>query len=263
MFLAGAPRAKRYKQVDYEKLLASARHQRSSAEEQLKRMQSLSKRGKKSRETGLLSQHREAWEREHARLKKEKKEAVMELEHWRADVVLHGSEELKAFVAEVTAYESELYDKRQQFEADTVEPICVCKITTLSDKSTICSSFGMDKENSEPIETASSNEGIPLCTYHYGILYRHLNPSHLKCKTCSKHISDITKSQAVPEPGMIGAFLSENTDSNESISSNDRVCFTCYKSHLLLLKHLKGSVKSTDSDLKTSIVKHGSENTQG
>ena len=132
---------------------------------------------------------------------------------------------------------------------------CVCKITTLSDKSTICSSFGMDKENSEPIETASSNEGIPLCTYHYGILYRHLNPSHLKCKTCSKHISDITKSQAVPEPGMIGAFLSENTDSNESISSNDRVCFTCYKSHLLLLKHLKGSVKSTDSDLKTLIDK--------
>lgn len=123
MFLAGAPRAKRYKQVDYEKLLASARQQRSSAEEQLKRMQSLSKRGKKSRETGLLSQHHDAWEREHARLKREKKEAVMELEHWRADVVLHGSEELKAFVAEVTAHESELYDKRQQFEADTVEPI--------------------------------------------------------------------------------------------------------------------------------------------
>ena len=132
---------------------------------------------------------------------------------------------------------------------------CVCKITTLSDKSTICSSFGMDKENPEPIETASSNEGIPLCTYHYGILYWHLNPSHLKCKKYSKHISDITKSRAVPEPGMIGAFLSENTDSNESISSNDRVCFTCYKSHLLLLKHLKGSVKSTDSDLKTLIDK--------
>jgi len=93
------------------------------------------------------------------------------------------------------------------------------KLTTLSDKSTICSLFGMDKENSEPIETASSNEGIPLCIYHYGILYRHLNPSHLKCKTCSKHISDITKSRAVPEPVMIGAFLSENTDSNESISS--------------------------------------------
>ena len=128
MFLAGAPHTKRYKQVDYEKLLASAKQRRASAEEQLKRVQSLSQRGKKSRETGLLKQHRDAWEREHSRLVKERREAVMELEGWRADVILQGSEELKAFVAEVTAYESELYDERQQFEADTVEPIWALRV---------------------------------------------------------------------------------------------------------------------------------------
>ena len=75
-----------------------------------------------------------------------------------------------------------------------------CKIATLSDKATICSLFGMDTPNPEPFETASSNEGIPLCIYHYGVLYRHLNPSHLECVTCSKQIADIT----VPEPSVIG-----------------------------------------------------------
>lgn len=109
--------------MDYGKLLASAKQQRVLAEERLKRVESLSKRGKESRETGLLRQHRDVWEREHARLVRGKQEAQMELERWRSDMVLLGDEELKSFVAEVTAYESELYDSRQKFEEDTVEPI--------------------------------------------------------------------------------------------------------------------------------------------
>ncbi|XP_064384664.1 uncharacterized protein LOC135333611 [Halichondria panicea] len=131
---------------------------------------------------------------------------------------------------------------------------CECKSTTLADRATICSLFDM---NIERIETPRGTDGIPLCTYHYGVLYRKLNPSHLKCKTCSKHISDFTKSRVVSEPDIIEAFLSENTvtSSNESISSSDRVCFTCYKSHLYLLKRLKGSVKSTDSDLQLLLDK--------
>ena len=86
-------------------------------------------------------------------------------------------------------------------------------------------------------------------------IFDHLNPSHLKCVTCSKQIADITKSRAVPEPSVIWEFLSQNNDSSENISTDGRVCFTCYKSHLLLVKHLKGSVISTDADLKTLIHK--------
>lgn len=103
--------------------MASAKQQRVLAEERLKRVERLSNRGKESRETSLLRQHRDMWEREHARLVQWRHKAQMELEHWRSDVVLHGDEELKSFVADVTAYESELYDKRQKFEEDTVEPI--------------------------------------------------------------------------------------------------------------------------------------------
>ena len=109
--------------MDYEKLLASAKQQRVSAEERLKRVERLSKRGKESRETGLLRQHHDMWEREHARLVHGRQMAQMELERWRSDVVLLGDKELKSFVAGVTAYESELYDNRQKFEEDTVEPI--------------------------------------------------------------------------------------------------------------------------------------------
>ena len=54
---------------------------------------------------------------------------------------------------------------------------------------------------------------------------------------------------------MIWEFLSQNNDSSENISTDGRVCFTCYKSHLFLVKHLKGSVKSSDADLKTLIHK--------
>ena len=58
-----------------------------------------------------------------------------------------------------------------------------CKITTLSDKATICSLFGMDIPNPEPFETASSNEGIPLCIYHYGVLYLRSSES-IPLKVC-------------------------------------------------------------------------------
>ena len=54
---------------------------------------------------------------------------------------------------------------------------------------------------------------------------------------------------------MIWEYLTQNNDSGENISTDGRVCFTCYKSHLFLVKHLKGSVKSKDTDLKTLIHK--------
>ena len=130
-----------------------------------------------------------------------------------------------------------------------------CKVTTLADKSTACSLFHMELENSEPIETTNSGEGIPLCTYHYGMIYRHINPSHMKCKTCSKHISDITNSRPIPEPSAIEAFLSANMDCRDPISPHDRVCFTCHKSYRVVIKHLKGTVQSTDTELKTIIDK--------
>lgn len=125
----------------------------------------------------------------------------------------------------------------------------------LTDLSTLSTLFDIETENSKPTEAKDPGEGIPLCTYHYGVLYRHLNPCHLKCKTCNKPISDHTKSRPIPEPSAIQSFLSANTDFNDHISAQDRVCFTCYKSHLFIIKHLKGSVQSADADFTTLIDK--------
>ena len=97
------------------------------------------------------------------------------------------------------------------------------KVTKLTDIETR-QCMGIEKENLEGTEPC---EGIPLCMYHYGKLYRQLNPSHLKCTTCSKSI-DPTKSRPIPEPALIQNFLSANTDFTGKISSVDRVCYACY-----------------------------------
>ena len=59
--------------MDYAQLLARAQEERATAEERLRRVELLSKRGKEAKETGLLRHHREAWEREHSRLLAAKK----------------------------------------------------------------------------------------------------------------------------------------------------------------------------------------------
>ena len=120
-----------------------------------------------------------------------------------------------------------------------------CRATKLVGERTVCSVFGMP----EPDQEDSSSNDIPLCHYHYGILYRHMNPSHLNCKTCGRHISDFSKSRPVPEANTLEAFLLENTEFSGSFSATDRVCLTCYKSHLCVIKHLKGSIRSIDEEL--------------
>jgi len=73
--------------------------------------------------------------------------------------------------------------------AETVKlchvPTCTdtaSKVTQLTDIETAYALLGIEKENLEGTEPC---EGIPLCMYPYGT---QLNPSHLKCTTCSKSI---------------------------------------------------------------------------
>ena len=80
-YLAGstAPRGKKFLDVDYEKLLASARQQKEAGNKRLKRVQQLSKRGKESKETALLKKHHEVWELEQARLLQARRNSQVEL----------------------------------------------------------------------------------------------------------------------------------------------------------------------------------------
>ena len=127
----------------------------------------------------------------------------------------------------------------------------VHKVTKLVDKVTVSKFFSAQNENTEP--ESAMDEGAGLCKEHYGAWYRHINPFHTKCKTCDKTITDVSKSRACPEPDLIQKHLQENTDFSGQISTEDRVCYACYRSHLFIIKHLNRTVHSTDSDLGSLI----------
>lgn len=125
---AVAPRNKTYQKVDYEHLLCTAKEQKVLGDKQLKKVQRLSKRGRESKETHLLRQHHEIWEKERSRLLALRKATQAELEAWRSEILVEGPIDLRNFIAEITEYQSELYEERQQFEADTLEPIWSLRI---------------------------------------------------------------------------------------------------------------------------------------
>ncbi len=55
--------------MDYGRLLAEAKGRREEGERGRRRVEGLKRRGKESREGGLLRRHQEVWERERARLR--------------------------------------------------------------------------------------------------------------------------------------------------------------------------------------------------
>ena len=138
-------------------------------------------------------------------------------------------------------------------------PACcetVYRVTKLVDKTTICNFFGglVENESTESV-SAMDGEGLGLCKEHYGVWYRHTHPFQTKCKTCEKNMSDMSKSRACPQPIVIQKYLQENTDFSGYISNEDRVCYACYRSHLVTIKHLNNTVHSTDSDLHSLLDK--------
>ena len=53
-----------------------------------------------------------------------------------------------------------------------------------------------------------------------------------------------------PNPEVIQEYLTKNTDFDETIPEDSRVCQSCYKAHLLILKQ---KPKGTDTNLHTLI----------
>lgn len=125
------------------------------------------------------------------------------------------------------------------------------KVTKLANRSTLSDFFSIQNENIPSQSSQVTDEGVPLCTEHYGEWYRHSNPTHKRCKTCGKNLTDLSKSRPYPQPKLIQKFLVENTDFSGEINSDDRACFTCYKSHLVTVQHLNSIIHSTNPDLET------------
>ena len=107
--------------------------------------------------------------------------------------------------------------------------------------------------NNQP-ESEVNEQGAGLCKEHYGAWYRLIHPFQTKCTTCDKNMTDMSKSRACPQPDIIQKYLRENTDFSGEITNNNRVCYACYKSHLVTIKLLNSTVHSTDVDLHILIA---------
>ena len=90
----------------------------------------------------------------------------------------------------------------------------------------------------------------PLCKNHYHVLYDVLQSRRKHCITCGRCLRP-GNDRPCPQPHIIQIHLSQHTDFVGDILSDDRVCLTCYKSHLVILK--ENQLISKDEDLKVLI----------
>lgn len=90
----------------------------------------------------------------------------------------------------------------------------------------------------------------PLCHNHYQLIYNIHNPwqTKINCATCGISLHRI-KGRLCPSPEVVEALLNEMTEYDYKISKDDKVCLTCYKSHLALLNN-----DTAVNDLASSIA---------
>ena len=126
------------------------------------------------------------------------------------------------------------------------------KVTKLVHKASLRDFFCTPDENAQPSDIegiACSMHGTLRGTENYRALYRQLNPLIRKCRTCDRTLSDLTKSRKCPKPALIQGLLQQNTDFSGEISTEDHVCYACYRAHLIIIKHMHTTINSTDADL--------------
>ena len=94
----------------------------------------------------------------------------------------------------------------------------------------------------------------PLCKQHYHVVYNTYRPTQTNCPTCGTWLNK-QNTQPCPDVATI-TYLVEKTVYEGTLREKDKVCFSCYKFHLHILKSNKRT--STDADLKTLIqgIKH-------
>ena len=93
----------------------------------------------------------------------------------------------------------------------------------------------------------------PLCKHHYHRVYKYIAPTQTHCVTCGISLKH-SKSKVCPKPAVIEQFLKENTDFEYHIRDQDRVCYVCYRSHLITLQQSDNLLFSSDEDLQELIA---------
>ena len=86
----------------------------------------------------------------------------------------------------------------------------------------------------------------PLCKRHYHLIYNAIQPTQTHCYTCGSSLRT-TAARLCPDPKRITHYLAEKTGFEGEIPEGGKVCFTCYRSQLQMLKEER--VVSTDTDL--------------
>ena len=81
------------------------------------------------------------------------------------------------------------------------------------------------------------------------MVYNQMQPRQEHCATCGSALRRHSSSQVrvCPQPTYIQEYLKEHTGFEGTIAESDKVCYTCYRSHLVILGQRGQS--STDSDL--------------
>jgi hypothetical protein len=99
-----------------------------------------------------------------------------------------------------------------------------------------------------------NDSAMPLCSHHYHLIYNLQQPSQTHCITCNMWLKQ-KQCRLCPEPQIVEELLKERTDFSNNIRQTDKVCFSCYKSHLNLLKCDNGNTlkDSKDEDLQATI----------
>ena len=102
------------------------------------------------------------------------------------------------------------------------------------------------------LHTCSDETPIPtpLCKHHYHLVYKLIQPSKLNCTTCNTPLK-YTSHRMCPNPTMVEEYLRQHTGYEGHIEESDRVCYICYKSHLVIIQ--QSTPRSIDSDLEQLI----------
>ena len=74
----------------------------------------------------------------------------------------------------------------------------------------------------------------PLCKHHYQVLYNKIHPMQTHCITCGSSLRH-TKSKTCNQPNVIELYLKEKAGFEGTIKEGDKVCYVCYRSHLVIL----------------------------
>ena len=91
----------------------------------------------------------------------------------------------------------------------------------------------------------------PLCKHHYHQVYNYIQPTQTHSVTCGTSLKH-SNSRVCSKPALIEQYLKENTEFDCQISDQDRVCYACYRSHLITLQQSDNF--SSDEDLKQLIT---------